>query len=250
MIYLQDVFDALAHGELANVKIGNSDLGTLGEKSYPRVIGALNLALIELYKRLNLRQNTLVLHQHASVVLYKLRSAYADEVTAMDDEKYIEQTIAEPFQDDVLKVLSAVDSAGDKVRINNALYPADIFTPQFDEVRIIGPSTTVMNKDGNYRTTVDTFTITYQAKYPKIVLTQNFKPLKYQLHIPDAIIEPLLLYTAHRLMKRPTKLVKGEVSPQSTLLLEYENAMKRIELVGMDLQDDNDRDQFTANGWA
>jgi hypothetical protein len=250
MIYLQEVFDMLAYGELANVKMGNSDLETIAEASYPKVVGALNLALVEIYKRLNLRQNSLVLHQHASVVLYKLRSDYADLLADMDDEKYIEQTDLEPFGDDVIKILSAKDSAGDKVRINDLAYPADIFTPQFDEVRIIGPSTTIMNADGKYRTTVDTFTITYQAKYPKIALTQSLKPTRYKLHIPDSILEPLLIYAAQRLLKRPTKLVKGEVSPNATLLIEYENAMKRIENLGMDIQDEGGRDQFTANGWV
>jgi hypothetical protein len=249
MITLQEVFDGLAHGELSQLSMGNSDLETITEKSYPRVVSAVNLALVEIFKRLNLRQNTLDLHQHADLTTYYLRSDYAEEADYMDEDYYIAQTDAQPFEDDVLKILNAVDAAGNKVHINDSRYPADIFTPQFDAVKIAGPSTTITNYDGKTRTILDVFTINYQAKYPKIKVTQTFKPDQIKLQIPDSIFEPLLIYIAHRLTKRPTKLVKGEKSPNHTLLIEFENAIKRVELLGLDIEPDNERDQFTANGW-
>jgi len=250
MITLQDLFDDLAYGELSNVALGNSDLETITEKSYPKVVSAINLGLVEIYKRLNLRQGKVKLHQYTGLTTYYLRSEFADTADAMGDETYLEQTDEAPFTDDVIKVRSAVDSAGNKVHINDAKYPADLFTPSFDTIEIAAPSSSLVNADGTTRTSVDVFTLSYQAKYPKIIIKPNFKPSTYKLYIPDVIEEPLLIYVAYKMFRKPVKIAKGEVNPSTTLMIEFENSMKKIELLNLDIDVNDERDRFSANGWV
>ena len=250
MFTLQDVFDDLAYGELANTQMGNSHLGTIEEKHWPKVVSAINQALVEIFKRLNLRQGTLTLHQQADLTRYYLRADRTEEDTdAMDEDVYIEVSDTHPFEDDIIKVLSAKDSAGDVVRINNPEYPADLFIREYDVVDIAIPGTTLFNADGTTRPDLDVFTLTYQAKYPKIVMTEQLKPHRYKLYLPDAIEEPLLLYTTYKLMRKPTKAAKGEVAASSSLLLEFENSIRKLEHLKLEIDETTERDRLTENRW-
>jgi len=56
MVILGDIFDLLANSEVLNTKLSRSPNGALDESEYVKVVGHLNLGLVELYKRFNLRQ--------------------------------------------------------------------------------------------------------------------------------------------------------------------------------------------------
>lgn len=251
MITLQDFFDDLAAGELANVKMGNSDLGTISEAEVPKVVSCLNQAFLKVYQRLNLRQGKLILHQQSGVTRYFLRSKYAGLVGDIDEDIYLQQTDLVPYEDDLIKVLSAEDSDDKEVRINDRKYPADIFTSSFDVVDIAAPSSssTYTNTDGVNRTSLDIFTIEYQAKFPKIIVTENLKPRRYELHIPDFIIDPLLLYTTYKLFRKPVKIAKGEVNPSTTLLVEFENSMRQLENQDLEMDTNDTNTRIEDNGW-
>ncbi len=250
MFTLQDFFDDLAASEVANVKLGNNSLGTIEEQHIPKVISCFNQALVKVYQRLNLRQGTLKLHQHADVTKYYVRPKHAGEVDEMDDEIYLEQTDELKFEDDWIKLLSAVDAAGDEVKVNDRKYPADLFTSAYDVIDKAAPSTTIINTDNNYRGAVDIFTLAYQAKYPKIIVTESLKPKNYELYIPDFALEPLLLFTTYKLFRKPVKIAKGEVNPSTTLLIEYENAMRELEKADLDIDVNDTNTKLEDNGWA
>jgi hypothetical protein len=250
MITLQDLFDELAYGELANVKMGNSVAGTIVEGDYPRVVSAINAALRKIYQRVNLRQKTINLHQQSGVTRYFLRPDYTVAGGAYDSTHYWEVSVDDPFEDDLIKVIRIFDGAGKQVQLNDAAYPADIFTPEFDVIEIAEPDGSITNADGNTRTALDIFPVTYQAYYPTIVLTQSLDPLTYKLHIPDYILDALLIYATYKLFRKPIKRIKGETQPSDTLLLEFENAVRTIEKEKLAPEENYERDPFTENGWA
>ena len=251
MIILQDLLDDLAWSELANVKLGRSDnLETIVEKDYPRVISAINQALLKIYQRLQLRTRDIKLHQQDGVTKYTLRTANTAEVGSFTSTKYFEVSTAYPFEDDLIKFLRAVDSDGEKVRVNDRAYPCDIFTTEYDTIEIIQPQSVITNLNGKYRDSLDIFTLTYSASYPKILLTETFDPLTYELDIPNFIEEALLLYVSWKLFRKPVKLAKGEVAPSSTLMIEFENAMRVLENQELEMDDDESDDKISRNGWA
>lgn len=250
MILLQELFDDLAFGELSGLQMGNSNLGSVQEQEYPKVVSALNAGLRKIYERLNLRQGKLKLHQQSTLERYYLRPSYATELTDIDEDAYLEVTDALPFADDIVKVLSAKDSAGEKVTINNNKNPADIFMPEFDVVEIVSPSSEITNLDGTSRTSLDIFTLIYQAYYPKILVAQKLNPLTYEVNIPNSILDALYIYVAYKIMKKPMKVAKGEKQPGMSLLLEFENEMKKLERLGPIVEEDTERNRLTENGWV
>ena len=74
MITLQYLFDILAQGDLSQTKVGSE--GQIKEENYYKLLLATNLGLTELYKRFNLRQNTVQLQQHPDVNRYFLREEF------------------------------------------------------------------------------------------------------------------------------------------------------------------------------
>jgi hypothetical protein len=250
MIYLQELLDDLAYGELHGIKLGNSSEETLDPASYPRVISATNIALHKIYTELHLREKRLKLHQQAGVTRYFLRSGYSAEVGSFGADAYLEESDNDPFENDVIKVTAVYDSENKKVRLNDKDYPCDMFTPDFDVIDIAAPSTTLYNADQTQRTALDTFTLVYRARYPKIVLKQNFNPEKFPIYCPEFIKDPLLIYIAYKMFRKPVKIAKGEVSPSQSLIIEFRNAMARIKASNVELNDDTERNTFESKGWV
>lgn len=237
MILLQELFDTLAYGELSNLAIGNSHLNTIHEANYPKIVSHINMGLIELYKRFHLKQGEVKIHQYPGVTTYYLRSAYSGELDEMSDETYLEVDDANPFQDDVLKVIQVFDALGNELPLNNSTNSSSIFTPAFDVLKMTpGDPPEVVS-------------VVYRARYPKIVITPTFNPLTFQLHIPDYIIEPLLLYVAGRTHKN-TPVAEGEANPNTSNIHQYELACRKIELFSLPADVNDTRDQFTAKGWV
>ncbi len=246
MITLQEIFDDLAFGELANVSIGVSKTtGSLEESAYPKIISAINLALTALYERFNLRQSKLILHEQDEIDLYYLRSSRLSDIAYMDEDQYIEEAESEEelFKDDIIKVLELYDDSGVRIPLNEVVAPeTDIscYTPAFDVLQVKSslPSQIIH--------------IEFQAYYPKIVLTEKLDPEKYILHIPSYIKEPLLAYVAARFFKGKSSTAnEGENHPTKTFMAQYENACTKIELFGLaNINKDNVDQKFEEEGWA
>lgn len=237
MITLQELFDTLAQGELANLSLGNSPLRTITEAHYPKMVSHINLGLIELYKRFHLREGEVRVHQYPGVTTYYLRSAHSGELADMCEDTYLEVDDANPFLDDVLKVTQVYNSLGDELPLNNSTNPLSVFTPSFDVLK------TPVNDPP------DVLSVVYRASYPKIVITPTFNPITTKLHIPDYIIEPLLLYVASRAFKA-TPTPEGEVNPNTSNIHQYELACRKVEMYSLPPDVNDTRNQFTAKGWV
>jgi len=242
MITLKELFDDLAYGEFTNISLGKSDLGVLREEKYPNIVSALNLALIEIYKQFDLRRKEIVLYQQSSITNYYLRSTYAVETaSAITSDAYILEDAEEPFEDDILKLISAEDSLEEKVYIDDINWPYDIFSMAPDIIKF-------SQEEGEALRNV---TLSYRASYPKITVDDDFDPSTAYLYIPDYIRPALLLYIAHRIfMGKTSKLAEGAGNISVTFLRQFNNACMQLRLDNLVPSVQDEQSRFTNNGWV
>lgn len=225
MILLDEFLYSLANSEMATRALGNSLQESIKPEAYPKVVDAVNRGVLRVCRELIIRKNKLKLHQQTGILRYYFKSEYAAELADIGGEYYIEEDIDDPFQEDVLRPLTAKDSNGNTVYIDDEDYPYDFFTYRQEAIEIAAPC-----DEG--RSALDIFEITYQAKHPKIVVAENFDPATVELDIPDVAIDPLILVTANYLIRKPTKLAKGEIHPGAGLMAEFNNAIRSLKQDG------------------
>jgi len=239
MITLNEIFNALAYGELSNLSLRQDSSNTLAEEHHPKIVSHINIGLIELYKRFNLLQGDITLHQQEDVTTYYLRSEYTGELADIDADTYIELAAGETFQNNIIKVLKVYDALGEEISLNDATDSEGVMTKAFDTL-------TMTPYDPP-----EILSLIYQAYYPKIVVDPLIQASAVSLYIPDFIIEPLLFYVASRVYKpMGTNASTADADKSVSYMQAYELACQKINMLGLDTEVNDTRDRFTANGWA
>ena len=239
MVILSDLFDLLATGELANTNLSKTPTGNLSEKEYNKVIGHLNLGILELHKRFRLMVKELTLHALPSVQEYYLHPKRVSSINNMGKNAYIQETGDNNKALNIVKVLDAYDSIGDNITINNRHSVPSIRTISNDILKITKLDAAMI------------ISIEYQAYPDKIVIEDDFDPSEYTVYIPEFIIEPLLFYVASRIYKPmgandSTANADKSVSYQQ----QYELACQKIDVYGLDPQNNDNENTFEDDGWA
>lgn len=241
MMYLQKVFDDLAYGEFANIKMGQSELSTLTEKDFPRIISALNLGLIELAKRFKLKEKEVTLHPYTDTLHYYLRDDYLTTADTLTDILYlVSVNAADPFNNDLIQVLEAYDDLGDEIPLNDSACPdTGIFLPTFDSIKI--------SEDCE----LTEINLVYQAYLPPIEITSTFNPKTYKLYWPDYIMDAILNFVAARVFKGKTsKAAEGTTHLSMTFLQQFENACANIRNLGLINESTTPHKRVIDNGWV
>lgn len=238
MLYLKEIFDLLADGELSGTHLKRGHSGGLDEGEYPKVVGHINLGLLELFKRFNFLTDEIRLHITPGTFNYFLRGDRIASLQNMDSETYLENNNINPFENNIIKVLNVYNAIGKDIPFNDRNAVLKIMSVGYDHLRIT-PIETKQVLD-----------ILFQASYPKIVVDENFIPEEYEMHITDAVIEPLLFYVGARIFKPMGVNSSTQDSDKSTSLnQEYELACQKIETFGLDVQINDNRNNFTQKGF-
>lgn len=237
---LQELFDNLAQGEFSNLAVGNSATGSIKEVAYPKIVSKINRGLREIYKIFLLKQKDLLIHQHTSVTVYYLRKDKVGAVGSMSDTVYLEESPADPFDDDIVQVLEATGADGRDIQVNNPKYPdSGIFTTAFDTVKMT-PAVPP-----------EIIQLTYQAYYPKIVITEDFDPETYALYYPNFIEAALMANIASQFFKGKTsKASEGEGYVTNTYLSRFEKACDKIRDLGLAEEAEVNNNRFSSRGWV
>lgn len=237
---LQELFDNLAHGEFSNLAVGNSATGSIKQEAYPKVVTHINRALKAIYKRFILKKKTIWVHQQADLSTYYLRSAYLID-TVPGPDAYLSDLSTDPFEDDLVNVLYARDGDGEDMPLNNPRYPdTGIFTQAADTLEM-----TPDNDD------LQVIQLTYQAFYPRIVITETFSPETYPLYFPAFIEEALMVHIASQLFKGKTsKASEGEGYGTNTFEYRFDKACQEIEDLGLAEPSEEKSQRFTKKGFV
>jgi len=239
MIPLKDIFSLLASGEFSNISITKDHRGNIDEAEYGRVIGHINLAIVEIYKRFKFLEDEVILHAFPHISKYYLRSDYMTTADRISERKYIECT-DDSTSINIIEIKDIYDDLEKKVTLNNRFCVPYIKQLSNDTLKITGLEQAT------------TFSIVFQAYPQLILLDDSFNINTYSLNIPTTIIEAILYYVAARVYKPigANNSTEG-ADKSSTYDHKYELSCQKLEHYGLDITDnDKDNDKFHNQGWA
>lgn len=184
---LEELFQRLSYGPLANLAIAGEGSGGIKEEKKPSIVLYANDALLRLHTRFLLIEKELILKQVDGISSYELTPQFTHSASLGDNPPavipYIEDTLAKPFQDDLIKILTVYDHSGCEVPLNDELACNSYYTPQNHILQIRHPIQDVLNQ------------VVYQARHPK--LSFNPATLTQQIILPSTLEEALLSYIAY-----------------------------------------------------
>jgi len=238
MFYLQELFDDLAHGELANVAIGQSQTTLISPDKYPRVVSLVNSGILAIYTELPLKEKSFNIHQKEGITDYYLRSEHVGTIGA-DPQIYIDGSVVDPVNGDIIQLISAEDEEGEILHINNGNYPDDIFTPQQDLVRM------------TLGDTLKVISFKYKATLPRIEVVEGFNPSTIVVEAPSFIKLALINFIASKyFVGKTSQAVEGQRSISDTFQYKYFQEIEQIKKNFLAPEIDPGDERFEGNGWV
>lgn len=209
---LQECLDRLARGKISNLSI--CEKGKIKEQALPRVIDALNEALLRLYTVLPLKQNSLIIKLYEGRTEYPLTSAHS--ITLLEGNRYdpykyyVMDTLENPFLDDIINIEEVFDDLNRHRPLNDPTCSLSVYTPQHNFISTpISPTGRLLN-------------IIYRAKHTVITPMD----LLCEIDIPDNLQGALLSYVAY--MLHSTLNTELAVQNSQKYLAEYQSIVNEV----------------------
>lgn len=223
---LTEILDSLAGSELANLNCVSN--GAVLEAKIPAIVTAINIGLVKLHTRFQLKKRLLSLTVTSDRLVYELDSSNAVSVNVGG---YI-QDVDDPFTDDLIQILTMTTAAGDNIRFDG-----------FNGVMLLNPKTFRFAEapdDGTY-------VIEYVARPAKVIYINN---TNIEVDLPDAYLPPLLAYIASRFYSPVgIALDSNRSSLDVSYLQRYETECQLLENKGINTGNYLESDNFTQHGF-
>lgn len=169
---VQELFERLSYAELSSLSIGMEGDGEVTDHGRPQIIRHIGVALSALYSRFLHKRSELVLEAMDGVQKYVLDRAHAESDTTPNSvPRYIRDVtlMEEPFQDDLIKILSVRRQnepkvPGDLLRGRETLFSINARNNDKTSARILTHNSLrlLTAQPG------ELFHIEYQANHPKL----------------------------------------------------------------------------------
>lgn len=184
---LNQLFRELSFGELSNLSLANEGNGSIRDQDQPRLIQFTNEALLRLYSRFTLKENDVLVELVEHITNYHLLKKFAETSAAWTDESflYIKDLFREPFEEDVIRILSVTDSFGCRLPLNDPDNLNSAFTPQGNVLQVPNPTQGLA------------LAVLYQAKHAPLVLSDPLD-LAQEIIVPDVLHSALRAYIAYQ----------------------------------------------------
>ena len=223
---LVEILEALAGSELANLNCVSN--GAVIEAKIPAIVTAINIGLVKLHTRFQLKKRLLSLKVTSDRLVYELDSSNAVSVNVGG---YI-QDVDDPFTDDLIQILTMTTTAGDNIRFDG-----------FNGVVLLNPKTFRFAKAPEN----DTYVIEYVARPAKVVYVDD---TSIKVNLPDAYLPPLLAYIASRFYSPVgIALDSNRNSLDMSYLQRYETECQLLENKGINTGNYLESDNFTQHGF-
>lgn len=246
---LQEVFDQLTHGELSQLSIGGNEAGLINPANYNRLVPHVNLGLTQLYKRFPLKEGRLTLELQSNRTVYPIHSKYAvSSRSSREPVRYIKDSLAAPFKDDIYKIEKVVASSGYEFSLNDESDEYGMFTPSATVLRVpLDVAEQSMDLPDEIKTTL--VEVVYRANHPLIIADgADLEPELIELELPYSHLEPLLLFIASR-VHTPTGMT-NEANLGNTYSAKYEAACQLLEFKGLQVDQGSQNSRLERNGWV
>lgn len=246
---LNEIFDQLTYGELSQLSIGGGAQGTLRPEDYNKVVAHVNLGLTALYKRFNLKEGRFTLTLQPGQTTYPINSKYAvSNRKSREAVRFITDTTAEPFLDDILKIERCYSDSGFEFGLNNVDNPLAILTPTATTVRV---PAIIVAKDFSLADEMktDTLEFFYRANARQIVADgTDLEPESVEVELPYTHLEPLLLFVASRV--HTPGGITGEFNAGNNYFAKYEASCQELEAKNLRVDQDSQPNKLERNGWV
>jgi hypothetical protein len=230
---ISELFADLSFGELSTLSLAQDGDGIITDAGKESIIRFTNEGLLKLYTRFVLKQSDVVLDLVDSITNYHLLLKFAQSQAGISTQPYlyIRDTFEEPFQEDVLRIMSVFSECGE-LPLNNESDHRSVFTPQFNVLQVPNP------------VTGQALSATYQAKHPLLML----EDLTQEIDLPDVLVPALRSWIAYRAFGKP-QTQEAQVMSQGHLAAFEATCAEVIslDLVGQSQSQTNTR--FQRNGW-
>lgn len=237
---LADIFEYLTYGELSQLKIGNlnpkASESKPSEEDYALIMSHINMALKAVYKRFFLSSREMIVQIYDHIQIYTLDRRWA--VTNHDSKekpKYIVDSPLDPFLDDLLKIEQVFNEGGEEMFLNDLTEPWSVFTPRYNQVQIPFPEKH------------NSMVIHYRASHPTLKYTKDMKPEHIEVLLPEAMLEPVLFYIAHRIFAGMNDDMNQE---GNNYLQKYEQSCQQLEKLGLQITPHYGNLRLDNKGWV
>lgn len=239
MITLRDIFIDLSTGEFSNLKLGAFALGDPESEPDPRtylqLIRHINLGMTDLYSRFLLRAEEMYIQLHEEIALYHLDYRYAVSNTASaEPTKYIIDTVASPWPDNLLKIEEVYDEEGNLLYLNDPDEELSIYTPRYNSIQVPWPN------DWN------SLAVQYRADHPQVAYSAGMDPDVTYLDLPNPLREALLFYIAARVFAGIT----SDKPEANDYYRKYVARCEQVDTQGLYITTDQDNSRFTEGGYC
>lgn len=246
---LQEIFNQLTYGELSQLGIGGASAGGVQPANYNKLIAHINLGLTALHKRFPLKENRLTIELVQGRTSYPLLSKFAvSSRLSKEPVRFIKDSTAVPFVDDILKVEKVFTDAGFELGLNDEGDRYALATPTSTTLDV--PADIVartMDMPDEYKTL--RLKVVYRANHP-IILTDegDIDPEETEVELPYTHLEPLLLFVAAR-VHTPTGMT-NETNMGNTYYARYEASCQQIEMQNLRVDQGGQVDKLHAKGFV
>lgn len=199
---LSELLQKLSYGQLSELAIAGEGTGKVPDENVPKLIVRINDALTALYTRFDLQKRSVILETADGVYAYQLAPQFAQLSGSSEIYKYIKDTVANPFLDDLLQITDVLGNQG--------ALPTDpnyITVPRLEDNDWISLPLNDRNDRLSWHTlsydtlamdypkTGDRYFIQYRAKHVPIPL-QPTELNKIEIRVPAALETALLSHVA------------------------------------------------------
>jgi len=233
---LSELFMYLAYGELSQMAIGTNNHGGIDESDYPTLISHINLGLTNLHSRLPLKQSQVIIALQSDQTLYPLVSNYAVNSDSVQQGKFILDSAAEPFNDDVLKIEEVFAEDGTPYPLNDSNNDNSLFIPSFNTLQVPDP------KSGTY------LAVIYRANHAKLPAKRGIDISALEIDIPAVLVEPLLTFVVGRVVGAGNS--QTSIQEAAAYQQKYEIQLQDVRNSGALALDRPSNARMRNNGWV
>lgn len=233
---LADILTKLSLGPLSEQAAFGTGAGSIDADKVPKLVFHIGQALVALYTRFPLRMRSLELETVDGLFEYPLQPRFAQSSTSTEINKFIKDSIADPFLGDVLKI-TAISEAGSckELPLNKRHDELSWFTPGYDTVRM------------GYPKTGDRYRIEYRARHPQLEPNPT-DPAEVEIQLPDELVPALLAHVAGQVYGGMS--MEGALGKSQGFLATYENECQMHESINTwDQHNEPFNTKFAERGW-
>jgi hypothetical protein len=227
---LADLFSYISTLDSSSINIGGDDNGDIASNHYPKVINAINLAMIDLYTEFPVKVRGMTIQLYSHITEYYLDSDYAATNTESTEVyKYITDTANNPFTDDVIHIVTAFNEEGEEFYLNNEEESLSLYTPSYDILQHPYPSSE------------NAVFLTYKALPTKIPTNSDVDT--YKVGLPRQLLNLLLVYVNYKLLSSVNK------EESMAKLNEYLSLVTKAKTNGLFLSDEAANTKIEDSKW-